>query len=291
MFWHSGLYLVVLPCVASHLFVGVPPPLRAHDDISLLITPLNGDPNSGIGQLPFPCKGFQVDLDGSGGMPVADWTSGQDVTFSYVSSASMHAFADQTPSLFDSTNTTGATMHNPGAAHSGGSCQVAFSYDRGETWVVVHSWEGNCPRVNTPGSVTNVYDINQDYTFTVPADFPSGQRVLFGWVWINASGNRELYMSCSSVNIQGAGSVTTQTPAGPPLFVANLNPINNDCVTKENTAIIYPSKFIENTVVDVAPAPVDIVPAVVLQDFSATNPASCGSDNSTLVGLLKDPSN
>ena len=49
-------------------------------------------------------------------------------------------------------------MNKLGAGHSGGSCQVAFSYDKGETWVVVHNWEGNCPRVATPGQVTNVYD-------------------------------------------------------------------------------------------------------------------------------------
>jgi len=41
-------------------------------------------------------------------------------------------------------------MNKGGAGHSGGSCQVAFSYDSGETWVVVHSWEGNFPRVATP---------------------------------------------------------------------------------------------------------------------------------------------
>jgi hypothetical protein len=74
-------------------------------------------------------------------------------------------------------------MHKPGAAHSGGSCQVAFSYDKGETWVVVHSWEGNCPRVRPDdlGEVTNIYDVNQDYTFKIPGAFPTGRRVIFAW--------------------------------------------------------------------------------------------------------------
>ncbi len=83
--------------------------------------------------------------------------------------------------LFDSTRTTGATMNKVGAGHSGGSCQVAFSYDKGQTWVVVHSWEGNCPRVATPGDVTNVYSLDQNYTFTIPEDFPTGQKVIFAW--------------------------------------------------------------------------------------------------------------
>ncbi|KAG9228060.1 hypothetical protein BJ875DRAFT_390203, partial [Amylocarpus encephaloides] len=77
------------------------------------------------------------------------------------------------------------------------------SYDKGETWVVVHTWEGNCPRVAAPGRVTNVYDVNQDYTFTIPKKFPTGHRVIFAWVWINASGNREYYMSYTSVDIIG----------------------------------------------------------------------------------------
>jgi hypothetical protein len=72
-------------------------------------------------------------------------------------------------------------MNKGGAAHSGGSCQVAFSYDKGETWTAVYNWEGNCPRVASPGSVTNVYDPNQNYTFKIPENFPTGYRVIFAW--------------------------------------------------------------------------------------------------------------
>jgi hypothetical protein len=93
----------------------------------------------------------------------------------------LKSYAKHLGRLFDSTNTTGITMHSPGAAHSGGSCQVAFSYDKGETWVVVYTWEGNCPRVVAPGTITNIYDVNQDYTFTIPGNFPTGHRVIFAW--------------------------------------------------------------------------------------------------------------
>ncbi|PVH70820.1 lytic polysaccharide monooxygenase, partial [Cadophora sp. DSE1049] len=206
--------LFLLSSASCHLFVGNPPPLRWHQDITLLIMPLNGDPNAfpPIGQQPFPCKGFHADIDGPGGDPVASWTAGQDVTFSYVLQS----------------------------AHSGGSCQVALSYDKGKTWVVVQTWEGNCPRAQTPGTVTNIYDVDQNYTFSIPEDFPTGHRVIFAWVWINATGNREYYMSCSSVNISGSGPVPTITPAGPPLLVANLDPMKQECYTKEGTSVIYP---------------------------------------------------
>lgn len=173
---------------------------------------------------------------------------------------------------------------------------MAFSYDKGETWVVVYTWEGNCPRVATPGTVTNVYDVNQDYTFTIPKHFPTGHRVIFAWwvaqymtskyayknrVWINASGNREYYMSCTSVDIVGNRSGTQTTPIGPPLLVANLDPIRCECHTKEQTSIIYPQKYIGNTPIKRAPV------ALGFQDFPTPNPDGCGSDNVTLIALIK----
>ena len=74
-------------------------------------------------------------------------------------------------------------MLNPGAAHSGGSCQISFSYDNGKTWIVIQSWEGNCPRVQkgSEGQLTNIYDTNQDYSFHIPEDLPPADRVLVAW--------------------------------------------------------------------------------------------------------------
>lgn len=70
-----------------------------------------------------------------------------------------------------------------GAAHSGGSCQVSFSYDRGSNWVAVQNWEGNCPRVaaSEVGKFVNYYEPYQDYNFTIPADFPTGDYVIVAW--------------------------------------------------------------------------------------------------------------
>ncbi len=75
-------HLILCWQVQCHLFVGRPPPFRAHGDISQLIMPLNGDPNQGIGQQPFPCKGHHSDLHGPEGEPVAEWRAGQTVSFS-----------------------------------------------------------------------------------------------------------------------------------------------------------------------------------------------------------------
>ena len=78
------LTLMIYGRVYGHLFVGNPLPFRAHDDISCLIISLNGDPNENppIGQQLFPCKGYYKDLDSSGENSVAQWKTGQSVTFS-----------------------------------------------------------------------------------------------------------------------------------------------------------------------------------------------------------------
>ena len=85
--------------------------------------------------------------------------------------------------IYDSTNTTGHSMHDPGAAHSGGSCQASFSYDDGETWIVVQSWEGNCLRVRKgqEGQLTNSYDLDQTYSFDLPDSLPGSNSVIFAW--------------------------------------------------------------------------------------------------------------
>jgi hypothetical protein len=74
-------------------------------------------------------------------------------------------------------------MHDPGAAHSGGSCQASLSYDGGETWIVVQSWEGNCLRVRKgqEGQLTNSYDADQSYSFDLPGSLPGADTAIFAW--------------------------------------------------------------------------------------------------------------
>ena len=181
-----------------------------------------------------------------------------------------------------------------GAAHSGGSCQISLSYDKGQTWVVVQSWQGNCPRVSVPGTISNHYDLNQNYTFNIPSSFPSGDRVIVAWSWVNASGNREFYMSCSCISIQGNSTATTTTPHGPPLLIANLpaqapnnpstQPTNDSiweqCHTLDDTSIIYPLRY--QGVNPAIYAPV----ALNLQPFLGGNDTTCGSDNQAMVSAL-----
>ncbi|KAK3064937.1 hypothetical protein LTS18_001901, partial [Coniosporium uncinatum] len=139
------------------------------------------------------------------------------------------------------------------------------------------------------GQVTNFYDVNQDYTFTVPADFPSGDRVIVAWTWINATGNREYYMSCSCVRIKGEGPSTEITPAGPPLLVANLQAdpeaapasgiIWSKCNTPPGTSIVYSAKY-DDTPTKRAPI------ALNLQEYPATEGTVCDTSSKELMEKL-----
>ncbi|KAJ5813130.1 hypothetical protein N7447_010153 [Penicillium robsamsonii] len=127
------------------------------------------------------------------------------------------------------------------AVHGGGSCQLALTYDQGETFKVIESIEGDCP-------------IDKKYEFQVPSDAPSGDA-LFAWTWFNKVGNREMYMNCAMVTIGGSAkrSATVESEGNndqtenaksdfsslPELFVANVNQAGK-CVTIEGQAVHFP---------------------------------------------------
>ncbi|KAL1615962.1 hypothetical protein SLS56_011610 [Neofusicoccum ribis] len=111
------------------------------------------------------------------------------------------------------------------ASHNGGSCQLSLSYDNGKTWKVIKSMIGGCP---TQGS--------SSYDFTIPMTAPSG-TALFAWTWINHTGNREFYMNCAVVDIEGKdGGDLCMLPN---LYVANLDGINS-CVSPEGIDTMFP---------------------------------------------------
>lgn len=64
------------------------------------------------------------------------------------------------------------------AAHSGGSCQASLSFDNGETWKVLHTYQGGCPR-DVP-LYSNFAGENQTFTFHVPEETRAG-KALFSW--------------------------------------------------------------------------------------------------------------
>jgi LysM repeat protein len=184
----------------AHMDMQEPAPFRSKFNTNVpsgkvdfdMVAPLANDGSD------FPCKGFIPDFDVSpDGDPTATWAPGSDQKVTIVG----------------------------GAEHGGGSCQLSLSFDKGETFRVVKSFEGGCP----------VQD-SQTLDFTVPDDTKSG-KAIFAWTWFNQIGNREMYMNCAAVEITGNG--TSDLEDRPEIFVANIG--DSQCTVPEGTDVKFPN--------------------------------------------------
>ncbi|PVU84632.1 hypothetical protein BB559_007513 [Furculomyces boomerangus] len=122
--------------------------------------------------------------------PVETWTAGQQINAKFV---------------------------GDGAAHGGGHCQFALSYDGGKTFVVIHDEKRYC-FFNGPSDSNQAQVLS--YPITIPSTVPAGDHVIFAWSWINAIGNREFYMNCADVAIKSS----SQSYSGPEMLIANYGP-------------------------------------------------------------------
>lgn len=113
----------------------------------------------------YPCRGYINLLGTPDGTPTATWAAGSTQSWSM------------------------AGIGN----HYGGSCQVGFSVDKGDTFQVVTSYEGNCPRRDHGNGPAG-----QEFEFTVPGDLEPGVHV-FAWIWYNRE--QEFNMNCAAVEI------------------------------------------------------------------------------------------
>ncbi|KAJ2142178.1 hypothetical protein IW136_002032 [Coemansia sp. RSA 678] len=130
---------------------------------------------------PIPYDGSVFKSETKWTKPVASWTAGQPVTVKFQAG---------------------------GAAHGGGHCQFAISYDNGKTAAVVHEVMKHC-FFNGPSN-SNVADI-LEYTFDLPADVPASSNAQFIWIWNNAIGNRELYTGIADITIANSGGSKSYT--------------------------------------------------------------------------------
>ena len=168
-----------------------PPPLGGSKEANSFTTQVDKEFNFPIGccdsqgepTLPSPgdCRGHLDLLDTEEGTPQVTWEPGQDAYFK----------------LSDHMYSIGV----PGSTHYGGSCQVGFSVDKGQTWKVAASYHGNCPHRDK--------DTPQVFEFKVPLNIPTGIAV-FAWVWLNRE--HEFFMNCAAVQIGSSySSITTRT--------------------------------------------------------------------------------
>lgn len=121
----------------------------------------------------YPCRGYHSLLGTLDGQPTATWEPGSQQNWSMTGIGN----------------------------HYGGSCQVGFSVDGGETFRVSTSYEGNCPHRDAGNGPEG-----QGFTFTVPHDLPAGVQ-LFAWTWFNRE--QEFNMNCAAVNITATTNPST----------------------------------------------------------------------------------
>ncbi|KAK4458163.1 hypothetical protein QBC42DRAFT_186663 [Cladorrhinum samala] len=154
----------------------------------------------------------------------------------------VHKAADAKPSLTWTAGSLVSFSIKGGAIHGGGSCQASLSVDGGETFRVLHSWEGNCPQTID----------EHTFDFRIPSDTPDAKNAIFSWSWLNRFGNREYYQSCAVVNIKGKRGghehirrtclELSRIPFSrrPQIFVANLAGISS-CKTIEGKPVKFPN--------------------------------------------------
>ncbi|KAL7272279.1 hypothetical protein RUND412_004912 [Rhizina undulata] len=185
-FLSSLLAFGLVSSTAAHMYLKTPQTLN-HDAL-YYDAPLKKDGSD------FPCKGYLSYLTKE--TVQATWKAGSNQTF-----------------------TLGGT-----GPHYGGSCQVSLSYDQGQTWRVMKSFEGSCPH--------RVVGDDQTFNFPVPAEAPSGEA-LFAWSWFNRE--QEMYHNCALVEITDGGSGIDDLPN---MLVAD---IGGKCTTPRTTEEVkYP---------------------------------------------------
>nr|KMM72338.1 hypothetical protein CPAG_08635 [Coccidioides posadasii RMSCC 3488] len=163
------LLIALAASVHAHMRLYYPPPFAASNNPHRTGPPderLDYPYNCCGRKTVYPCRGYLDLLGTDQGKPVATWPAGSVQNFSLVG----------------------------GGTHYGGSCQVGFSIDKGKTWQVVSSYEGNCPHRKGGNNAPE----EQTFQFKVPSDMPSGDHV-FAWTWVNRE--QEFNMVCSSVTI------------------------------------------------------------------------------------------
>lgn len=143
------------------------------------------------------------------------------------------------------------------AVHGGGSCQLSITYETDpvkvkdpKNWHVIYSIEGGCPS-NTAANLDSVEggkatvcqtnesgDCVHSWDVPMPKGVKSGDVVL-AWTWQNTLGNREFYMGCAALKIEGgSGDEMDSLPA---LFVANLAIEGGKCPTTASQDVLYPN--------------------------------------------------
>ncbi|KAJ9087195.1 hypothetical protein DSO57_1035526 [Entomophthora muscae] len=92
------------------------------------------------------------------------------------------------------------------ANHEGGHCQFSMTYDH-VNFAVLKTVMGDC--------ISSTFD----YKVPIPRNAPNGEAT-FVWTWFNRRGNREMYMNCVDIEINGGSE--NGTIEGRKMVIANM---------------------------------------------------------------------
>jgi len=197
---------------------------------------------------PGPCKGHLDLVNTDEGRPVTQWTQGQKANFSLSGAA------------------ISTSQSVKGGTHYGGSGQIGFM--DGKNFKVVKTFQGNHPlRDGTVDPSTQVFD------FTVPADLPTGDRVVFAWTWVNRE--KEFNMNCAVVSITGSDG-EPQRPEQSPASSAPPQPTSSSAASTKPSATPAPS--------EVPPSQPPQPPSQPPSQTESSSPLPTGSAQYTLEG-------
>ncbi|GAA5906901.1 hypothetical protein JCM5296_005562 [Sporobolomyces johnsonii] len=185
--------------VQAHMQLQYPPPINSEYDPQTPQADIDYSMTSPLlaNGSNYPCKGYNTPEAYSTLKPVATLKAGTDFEIEFAPG---------------------------GANHGGGSCQFSISYDQGQTFAVIHSIIGGCPLV-------------LNYSVPIPSNLPSATSATFAWTWFNEIGDREEYMNCAIVDIDGSSDTSF---TGPGLYRANTLP-DGTCITVQNVDVVFPN--------------------------------------------------
>ncbi|RKP37826.1 hypothetical protein BJ085DRAFT_18417, partial [Dimargaris cristalligena] len=147
----------------------------------------------------------EAQCQGKSGAP--DYDSASPIASDGVASMPLCRYPKgETVSTFKAGETISLKMNN-GAVHGGGHCEVSISIND-KDFVSIRTKLTKC--------MVDVEGVS--LTAVIPATAPTLAKATLAWTWINATGNREFYMNCIDVSIEGVagGSIV-----GPLIVLAN----------------------------------------------------------------------
>jgi hypothetical protein len=161
------------------------------------------------------------------------------------------------------------------ATHAGGSCQISLANSPSadpKDWHVIHTIIGGCPATTGGNLIQTGMDAdgrpdgphcasaggnNTDClkSYNIPVPNVKAGNYFWAWTWTNYLGNREFYMNCAKVTVQGSGNIDINTL--PSIFYSDVKGDPKSCIRGDAGVLAYPAVNVGNDSSQVQYSPYD----------------------------------